>query len=176
MIVDLLFISFIVYGYYLGYRNEPLNKIFRLLPFLMALLAGVYLGPLLYDKMASLWSSEGVLMFLITFLICCFLGWSFSNYLADMFTAWAKKIKIKRSEKILNGITLAWVFLILLSGIISFSSKMQMFSKHTEETSLSFNLLHSLPDSVKKSMQRFQPGFQEFYEKSNKVLDNKTNE
>lgn len=51
---------------------------------------------------------------------------------------------------------------------------MQMFSKNTEETSLSFNLLHSLPDSVKKSMQRFQPGFQEFYEKSNKVLDNKT--
>ncbi len=176
MLIDVAFAICIVYGFYMGYKNEPMNKIFRLFPFLAGLLTGIYLGPIIYDKVAGMWGSDGVLLFLITFIFCCFIGWSFSKYLADMFTTAAKKANIKKPEKMLNGITLSFLFAILFSGLIAFFNKAEIISSKTKDTSISLTVLESLPIKVKESFSRLQPGFKKFYQKSNEVIDHKKSE
>jgi MFS family permease len=176
MIVDILFAVCVGYGFYLGFKNEPLNRIFNFLPFLIGFLVGIYLGPILYDKLAGLWGSDGVWIFVLSFILCAFVGWSFSKYLAEMFLKAAKNMKIKKPEKLLNGITVSFLLSIVFSGLISFFNKAEIISPKLKETSISLALLESLPIKLKASMKRMQPGFREFYEKSNTVINKESDD
>ncbi len=173
MVIDIFFAVCLIYGFYLGFKNEPMNKLFKLLPYLLGLLTGIYIGPFFYDKLAEMVGSDGVGLFLITFLICFFLGWSFSKYLAEMFTIGAKKMNIKKPEKVLNGITLAFFFIIIFSGLISFLNKASVISVKEKESSLSLATVESLPVKVKESVARLKPGFKKFIDKSNEVIEKK---
>lgn len=173
MIIDILFGISLIYGFYLGFKNEPLNKIFKLFPYLMGFLTGVYLAPVLYDKLAEMFGSDGVILFLITFVICCFTGWSFSKHLVDLFTSAAKMVNIKRPEKILNGLTLSFIFIIIFSGLVAFFNKASIISDHQKDTSLSLPVMESLPEKIKDTFVRLKPGFKKFYEKSSGILDHK---
>lgn len=172
MLIDLALAASIIYGFYIGYKNEPLNKIFRLLPFLVGFLTAIYLAPLIYDKLAEMWGSDGIGLFVVAFIICALIGWSFSRYLADLFTKAAKQVKLNKPEKILNGLTVSFLFAILFSGLLAFFSKADIISEKTKDNSLSYGLIDSFPAKLKASFDRLRPGFKKFYEKSNEVIDN----
>jgi len=171
MLIDIALAVCLVYGFYTGYKNEPLNKIFRVLPFLGGFLFAIYLAPLFYDKLAAMWGSDSIILFALSFILCFFIGWSFRRYLADIFTVCAKKMKISKPEKSLNGVTVSFLLAILFSGLLAFFSKADIISEKTRNNSLSLETLESFPVKLKGSIERFKPGFAKFYEKSNEIIE-----
>lgn len=173
MIIDLFLIVAVVYGLYLGFQKEPLRSAFRIFPYIIGTLVAIYLSPSLYDKLAEMWGKNSVVLFLIVVIICFILGSSFTNYLLDWTTKTSKKAGIKKPEKTINAITLAFIFTIVYSGLVTFFEKANMVSDSMKNSSISLSILESLPIKLKATAARMKPGFTNFYNKSNEVIKEK---
>lgn len=173
MIIDILLLVFIAYGLYTGYKKEPFKSLFKFFPYMIGGLITVYLSPVLYDKIAESWGKDSVILFLIVVIICFLIGTSFIKYLVVTVTSFAKKAGIKKPEKSINALTLSFIMAIVFSGLVTFFDKSDLIPERTKDSSISLKVLESLPHKLKASVLRMKPGFKNFYNKSNELIEDK---
>ncbi len=173
MVIDLFLIVAVVYGLYLGFQKEPLKSAFRIFPYLIGIIVAIYVSPYLYDRLAEMWGKDSVILFLLVIIITFLIGSSFTNYLIEKITKSSKKAGIKKPEKTINAITLAFIFIIVYSMLVTFCEKSNLFNDSMRNSSISLKVLESLPLKIKATAARMKPGFTNFYNKSNEVIKKK---
>jgi membrane protein required for colicin V production len=171
MILDILLAIILAYGFYVGYSKGIIKALFAILSVLLAVLASMKLSPLMITFLDGLLSWDPrwiiVLGFALTFIIVV-IG---IRYLGKMIEKTMVKLEINFVNKIIGGGITAGVFLVVFSTFVWFLDDVKLLSEQAKETSMTYNIIRPIPQTVAKIGKKVKPMFQEFWDKTGDAMD-----
>ncbi len=168
MFIDLVAALLILYGFYIGYNRGIVKTVFAVFSIMIGVLAAVKLSPFtiaLLEKFINIHPGlTFILGFALTFIVILILIRFLGKKLEDIL----KFAQINFINKLLGGAIMAILLMIFYSYALWGIDTLQLLSDNNKNSSVSYEYLETLPSKTEKTMAKFKPYFEEFW---NKMVD-----
>lgn len=171
MLIDILALILIVYGFYKGYSRGLINTVFDTLSIVIAIVASLKLSPLIIDVLDKVFKLNPGISFILGFVITFFIIMIFIRFIGKKLESVLKAVKINFVNQIAGGLVMAMVFAILFSGLLWLSNEVSLLPQKTKDQSITYPVLHTLPDVTIKTLKGLQPFFADFWAKTIETID-----
>ena len=172
MIIDILCLGAMVMGFWMGYSRGIIRTIFGLLALFFGLLVTMKFHAVTTDLLGRLFGSDGILIyvagFVITFVAIMFLVRLLAKGLEKMLM----KIKLNFLNKFAGGALFSFMMVIVFSVLVWFTDRANLISENTKQASISYPTLTQLPAASRSLLEKAKPIFSEFWEDTERILDN----
>jgi membrane protein required for colicin V production len=171
MWIDVGFLIFLAYGFYLGYSRGIIKTVYSIISILVAILLSFKISPLLIDVIDSTLklgpTFSFILGFVLTFVIIVFairlIGKAFEKVL--------KTVKLNFINKIAGGVMMAVLFLVCYSWILWFLNQTSIISEQQHNQSITYERLEPIPNQTREAFKQLKPAFEGFWEKSTEAIN-----
>ncbi len=175
MWIDLGFLVFIGYGFYLGYSRGILKTLYSILSIVIAILLCFKLSPFFIEFISNTLKLGATISFILGFILC-FFGIIFIVRLAGRgVEKLFKAIKINFINKIAGGVMMSILFVISFSFIVGFLNQTKLLSEPQKLQSLMFERLEPIPLQAKGAIEQLKPAFKGFWDKSREAINESNN-
>ncbi len=171
MLIDIGFLIFLLYGFYLGYSRGILKTIYAILSIVLAIIISLKFSPFLIDILndsLKLGSTISLIIgFIFIFLTVVFLVRIFGKGVEKLF----KTVKLNFINKIVGGVMMAMLFVVSYSAILWFLNQTNTLSETQKEKSFTYEQLEPIPEQARGAISSLKPAFKGFWEKSREAFD-----
>ena len=176
MWIDLGFLVFLIYGFYLGYSKGILKTIFAILSIFIAIILTMKFSPLLVDFVDNLLKLGPTFSLILGFVICFFVVLLLVRLIGKSVEKIFKAVKLNFINKIVGGVMMALLFVVSYSAILWFLSQTDMLSNQQKEQSVTYEQLEPIPNKARGAIEQLKPAFKGFWEKSMEAFDSPDNQ
>jgi membrane protein required for colicin V production len=174
MYIDLVFLLFALYGFWMGYRKGLIRTLFSLLSFVIGLLLTLKFSPYVIEFMMNVFHLEKILALIIGLLLCFFLIMGVVKWIGNSIEKMLMKAKLNTFNKIQGGIILSFLMIVTYSVIIWFLDKTQLISDHQRLASRTYPFLVELPAKMQTFLMEFKPLFEKFWQLVQDVINTRS--
>lgn len=171
MVIDLLFAIAALYGFWIGYSRGIIQTIFRILAYVIGLMAAFRFAPAMTDFLESVFSNTNPLMFVAGFLLSFVLTMLFIRLLARGLEGLLEAGNINVINQVAGGLLLASVLVLVYSVIVWFADSSKIISEQTKRESYTYEYLEVYPTYVWEVGKHVKPVFQDFWDHTVDFLD-----
>jgi membrane protein required for colicin V production len=171
MVVDLLFLAFAAWGFFLGFNRGIINTVFTILSYTLGFTASVKFAPMMTDVLENLFSTENPLMFLVGFILCFILFMLAIRSVANVLEGALEAANINLINKAIGGGVLAGVMILIYSVGLGWAVDSGTIDRGVTIDSLTYPIIKEYPEQVWKLIEAFKPTFQEFWDDMIDFLD-----
>lgn len=171
MVIDIMLVITLLYGFYLGFSKGIISTVFSVVSLLFGVMAALKFGPATTDFLEKAFDSKNPLMFLagmlLTFVIVMIIIRMFARTLEGLL----KTANINVVNQFLGGILLSGVLIILFSVLVWFGDQARVIDDKTKQTSMTYKYIEDIPGQAKDLAYRFKPMFEDFWNSSLDMMD-----
>lgn len=171
MVIDIIFVITLLYGFYLGFAKGIISAVFTLLSLLFGLMAAFKFAPATTDFLEKAFNNNNPLMFLAGFLLSFVIVMVVIRMIARGLEGILKTANINVINKLAGGVLLGGVLVLLLSVLIWFGDQAHLIDQQTKRQSMTYPYLETFPGEAKSIAYRFKPMFEEFWNSSLDMMD-----
>ncbi len=171
MAIDLLFLIFGLFGFYLGFNRGIIKTIFTFLSYGLGFVAAVKFAPSMTKFLQTLTKYDSSLLFMGGFVLSLLLTIFFMRWIANQLENILQSANINIINRMLGGALLASVMILVYSYLLKFYNVSGGISQVDKEESFFYAFLETYPDQVWKLMGVLKPTFKEFWEYCVDFLD-----
>lgn len=171
MWIDIIFLIFAAYGFYLGFSKGILKTVFTVIAFVIGLMIAVRFSDYLESFLENAFNTEGPVIFLTSFFLTFLLTMAVIRGLAKAIERFLEKIKINFINKAIGGLILAGLFTLLYSGLVWFGDRAGIITDDVRQESQTYPYLQAFPGHVRTFVDKVSPTVNKFRDKSVETLD-----
>ncbi|MEM9884685.1 MAG: CvpA family protein [Bacteroidota bacterium] len=171
MVIDLLFLAFAGWGFYLGFNNGIIKTVFNILSFSIGILAAIKFAPPMTKFLESLFGYDNPLMFLVGAILSFILIMLALRSIANVLEKSLEAANINIINKAIGGGVLAGLMILLYSVLLDLAVSSRTVDQATVNASALYPILEQYPAQVWKVTEALQPTFQDFWDHSVDFLD-----
>ncbi len=171
MVIDILFVITLLYGFYLGFSKGIISAVFTILSLLFGLMAAFKFAPATTDFLEKAFNNNNPLMFLAGVLLTFVIVMVVIRMIARGLEGLLKTANINVLNQLAGGVLLSGVLILLLSVLVWFGDQAHLIDPKTKRTSVTYKYLETFPGQAKDIAYRFKPMFEEFWNSSLDMMD-----
>ena len=171
MIIDLLFLATVGFGFFKGFSQGIINTVFSVLSIVIALMAAFKLSPQMTEMLQKGFNMYNPFMFLVGFIVTFFLTKWILQLASQTVTGVLEAAQVNLINQIVGAGILALVFSFIFSVLIWFADSTRIISDETKALSVSYRLLEPLRETGFKVLGDVKPIFQNFLSHADKMID-----
>ena len=171
MVIDIIFVITILYGFYLGFSRGIISTVFTVLSIVFGMMAAFKFAPATTDFLEKAFNNNNPLMFLAGFLLSFVLTMIIIRMFARGLEGILQTANINVINKLAGGMLLAGVMVLLYSVLLWFGDQARLVDLKTKQTSMTYPYLEKFPEQTKDIAYRFKPMFEEFWNNSLDMMD-----
>lgn len=172
MVIDIVCLIFLAYGFWIGYSRGIIATVLTLVSYVFGILAAMKFGPIaaemLYSAFPALTSAGS---FLVGVVLLFFLTLMFFRIVARGLTSFLKSVDINIVNQILGGVLSGLFFTFIFSGLVYFGDRSRIISDEAKADSITYPVLAQMPDIVIEQGKSLYPVFRDFYDKAVDAMD-----
>lgn len=176
MWIDIGFLIFLGYGFYVGYSRGMLKTLYAVLSIVIAILLSFKLSPFLIEFLDSSLKLGSTFSFILGFILCFIAIVFLVRLLGRTFEKVLKKVKLNFLNKIAGGIVMALVLVFFYAGILWFLNQTNIISEKQKDQSISYYKLEPVPEAMRGAFEQLKPAFKGFWEKSTEAIRESNNQ
>lgn len=170
MWIDIGFLIFLGYGFYLGYSRGIIKTMYAILSIIVAILLSFKISPLFIEILQSTLKLGPTFSFILGFIICFIAIVFLVRLIGKTFEKVLKKVKLNFLNKIAGGIMMSLLFIVCYSGILWFLSQTRIISEKQAEQSVTYEILEPIPNATRGAFTQLKPAFKGFWDKSTEAI------
>jgi membrane protein required for colicin V production len=171
MLIDILFIAAVGYGFFKGFNQGIINTVFSVLSIVIALMAAFKLSPYMTEMLEKGFNIYNPFMFVVGFLVTFFLTKWLLKFLSEALTGILEVAHVNLLNQFIGAGILAIVFSFIFSVLVWFADSTRVISDETKATSVSYRMLEPLRETGFRILGDAKPIFQNFLSRTDKMLD-----
>lgn len=171
MILDVVALILVIYGFSKGYRRGLINTVFDTLSLFIGIVAALKLSPTVIGLLQGILPFNDGVVFLIGLVLTFILVMWIIKFIGDRLEDVIETVQLGAVNKILGGGIMALFIAVILSYAFYFGKKTDMISQATFDQSLTYKYIEPLPDGSKALFEKVKPAFSGFWEKMNETFD-----
>lgn len=174
MILDLICLIFVAYGFWVGYSKGIISTVLSIASYFFGVLAAMKFGPVMADILRDIFkSSEGWQggLFILGVILTFFLTLVLFRLLAKGLTGVLESVNVNVINQILGGMLSGFFFAFVFSGLVLFGDQARIVSEEAKVQSITYKLLKPLPQVVWKQGKALLPVFKDFYDQAADAMD-----
>ena len=173
MIVDIIFVALLAYGFYLGFSQKIIRVVTLSLTVIFALLLSLNLVPFTNELLGSFLETDSTVLFFIallsSFIVAVFLIQLLVSWLEGVF----KKENVGMATRLSSGLIMGAILLVIYGFSLNFFDDADAIGPKTKKDSVTYKFTRQFPEKAKASMVSVQPVIEEFWDYvSGSVQDN----
>jgi membrane protein required for colicin V production len=170
MVIDIILIIFMIYGFWIGFSKGIIGTVFTVLSYVFGGLAAMKLSPSV-TRLLEEQLSPSPLMFILG-IILTFIGtMALLRLIGRSLEGVLQSVNINIINQIMGG-TLSAAFMILIFSILmSFGEASKMVDDKTIQTSMSYPYVKEFPKQMKVVFEKAKPIFLTFWDESTEFMD-----
>ena len=172
MILDLIAVGLVAYGFYQGFSNGLIKTVFTTLSLIIGIVAALKLSPIVIGLLQQAININPAITFVIGFVLTFILVMILIRFLGKQLEKLMNKIHIGGLNKLLGGMVLGLFYAILVSFGVYFMDKVSLVSEDLKQSSFSYPLLEPLPRAAQGIGESLKPVFSEFWDTMMDTMDN----
>lgn len=171
MVIDIIFVITLLYGFYLGFSKGIISTIFTILSLVFGLMAAFKFAEPTTDFLEKAFGSTNPLMFLAGFLLSFVIVMIIIRMLARGLEGALKTANINVLNQLAGGVLLSGIMILLLSVLVWFADQAHLIDNETKRKSITYEHLETFPGQAKGLAYWFKPMFEEFWNSSLDMMD-----
>lgn len=171
MIIDIIAAILVAYGFYTGYQRGLIKTVFNTLSVFIGVLAALKLSPIMIGILQSLISTAPAITFILGFVLTFILFLGIIRFVGKKLEHLFKVVHINFINKIMGGALMSLFFILIFSYAVWGLSELKVLNKSTSETSISYPMLKSIPQTSQTIFIKLKPAFTEFWGKLVETMD-----
>ncbi len=171
MVIDIIFVLVILYGFYLGFSKGIISTVFTLISLTLGLLAAFKFQPGMTAFLERTFNNDSPLMFLAGALLSLSVVMIILRMIARGLEGILKSANINIINQFIGGVILSGILVLLYSFLLWFADSGHMLDKTTKTESMTYIYLEQFPGEVRKIGGSMQPLFSEFWNESLDMMD-----
>ena len=112
MYIDIVFILFALYGFWVGYRKGLIRTLFSLLSFVVGLLLTLKLSPYVIEFIESVFNADRLIALIVGLFLTMFITMGLIKWIGKSIEKMLQKAKLGTFNKIQGGIILAFLMMV----------------------------------------------------------------
>lgn len=172
MVIDIIFVITILYGFYLGFTKGIIQTVFTVLSIFFGMMAAFKFSHATTDFLEKAFNNQNPLMFLAGFLLSFVITMILIRMIARGLEGILKTANINIINKLAGGVLLGGVLVLLYSVLLWFGDQARLVNTQTKQTSVTYPYLEQFPPQARAIASRFEPVFQDFWNQSLDMMDN----
>lgn len=163
MLIDILFLIFAGYGFFLGFSKGIIQTVFTILSYLFGIMAAFRFSPAMTDFLEKSFNTDHPLMFIAGFLLTFVLTMVIIRLLAKTLEGVLQTANVNIINQVAGGALLALFMVLAYSIILWFGDRSKILDENAKQESMIYPLLEDLPTQVWEFGRLLQPTFEEFW-------------
>ncbi len=170
MVIDIVFLVFALWGFYLGFSRGIIQTVFTILSVIFGLMVAFRFGPTVTDFLEST-LSDNALMFIAGFLITFVLTMVIIRTFARLLEGALESANINFINQIIGGIFMASLTILLYSILLWFGDRSHLIQPEAKEGSMTYAYLETYPEQVWAWGGKARPILEDFWDHSVEFMD-----
>lgn len=171
MVIDIILVITVLYGFYLGFARGIIGAVFSILSLLFGMMAAFKFAQPTTDFLEQAFNNDNPLMFLAGFLLSFVIVMVFIRMIARALEGILKTANINVINQLAGGMLLSGILVLLLSVLIWFGDQAHLIDDKTKQQSFTYRYLETFPGEAKTLAYHFKPMFEEFWNSSLDMMD-----
>jgi membrane protein required for colicin V production len=171
MVIDIIFVLAVVYGFYVGYSRGIIKTVFTILSYVIGLIAAFKFAPSATRLLESTFDSNNPLMFIAGFLLAFVGTMLLIRLFAKGLETILETVNVNFVNQVAGGVLMAAVMVLIYSLILWFGDKSNIVSDETKQESFTYDYLEKYPNIVWRSTRQLQPIFVDFWDHTVNFMD-----
>ena len=163
MLVDILFVLVVGYGFYLGFSERVIRTFSLGVLVILALLLSVNLAPIISNFLAPRLSVDGGIIFFIGLLVSFFFGVIVIRMLLSWIEGVVSKDNVSLATQLGSGLIMGSLLLVVYGLGIDAFDKVSGIDRKVKKESVTYDFARGFPTVAKKSIASVQPLAQDFW-------------
>ena len=172
MVIDIICLIFLAYGFWVGYSRGIISTVLSLVSYVFGILAAMKFGPIAAEMTFNAFpavTSAGA--FLLGVVLLFFLTLVLFRILARGLTGALESVNINFINQILGGVLSGLFFTFIFSGLVYFGDRSRIISDEVRADSITYPALSRMPDLVIDNARAIFPIFYDFYDQAVDAMD-----
>lgn len=171
MVIDIICLIFLAYGFWIGYSKGIIATVLTLSSYVVGIVAAMKFGPIMGDViMGMVPQSPHAIAFLGGLLVVFILTLVLFKILAKGMTSFLETVNINFINQILGGVLSGLFFVFIYSGLIYFGDQSRVITPEARQQSVTYPVLEKMPDLVIERGKALYPVFRDFYDKASDAM------
>ena len=175
MWIDIGFILFLAYGFYIGYSRGIIKTLYAILSIVIAILLSFKLSPFLIEIIDNNLKLGSTFSFIIGFVLCFIVIIFVVRLIGRMFEKTLQRVKLNFLNKLAGGFVFSMVMIFLYAGILWFINRTNLISEEQKQQSITYYHLEPVPQTLRGAFEQIRPAFKGFWEKSTEAINESNN-
>ena len=171
MAIDIVFVIFAAYGFYMGFSKGIIKTIFTILSYVIGLMAAFKFSPVVTNFLETTFKTDNPLMYVAGFLLSFVLTMVLIRMLAKGLEGVLQTANINIINQAAGGVVLAAAMVLVYSVILWFGETSHIVNEESKSTSLTYPYLKDFPDQIWEMGEYVRPVFEEFLDHSAEFMD-----
>ncbi len=171
MVIDLVLLIFVAYGFYLGFSKGIIKTVFTVLSYVLGLMAAFKFAPGMTTFLESTFNTTNPLMFVAGFLLSFVLTMILIRMIARGLEGVLQTANVNIINQLLGGGLLAGVMILVYSMLLWFGTNAHIIDEETRAESVTYPYLEQYPAMVLSAGKALKPVFNDFAKASAEFMD-----
>lgn len=163
MVVDIIFILLLVYGFYLGFSQKIIRTVTLSLTVIFALLLSLNIVPFSTELLGAVIKTDSSILFFIallaSFILAVFLIRIIVSWLEGVF----KKENVSMATQLSSGLIMGSILLCIYGSSLNFFDRADAIAPDTKKASITYKFTQQFPERAMASMVSMQPMMEKFW-------------
>ena len=171
MVIDIVLLMFVAYGFYMGFSKGIIRTVFGILSITIGVMASLRFSKATTKFLETSFNSDNPLMYIAGLLLSFILVMVILRVFSRTLEGLLKTANINFINQILGGAILSGALVLLYSVLLWFGDQARMIDTESKQTSISYPYLKEYPQHMRDLGMQFQPILQEFWSESMDMMD-----
>ena len=172
MIIDVICLIFLAYGFWVGFSRGIISTVLVLSSYIFGILAAMKFGRIMSDMLFGWFPAltKGG-SFILGAIVVFFLTLVLFRIIAKGLTGLLETVNINIINQILGGILSGLFFTFIFSGLVYFGDQSRIITDEARSGSVTYPVLNRMPDIVIDRAKSLYPIFRDFYDRAVDAMD-----
>ncbi len=171
MVLDIIIILLIAFGFYSGYAKGIIETLFAVVSVIISIAAALKLSPIVGEILVGTFGMEGNVALIIALIATFFLFLVFIRFVGARIEGLLKTLNINFINKLAGGLLMAMLYTIMLSMIMGLVREYRLSSPEFFDDSNLFSIVEPLSDQSVKFVMSVAPDLKEYWQKLMENMD-----
>lgn len=171
MIIDILLLLVLAYGFYLGFSRGIIKTIFSILAYVVGLIAAIKFSPAMTDLLEAAFNTNSPFMYVAGLIVSFVLTMFLFRLLARGLEGILETVHINIINQIAGGALLSAFMILVYSLLLWFADSSGILDAQTKRDSVTYTYLEDYPNYAWSAGQKLKPLFVDFWDHTVTFLD-----
>ena len=171
MAIDITFLIFAGWGFYMGFSKGIIRTVFTILSYTLGLVAAFKFAPPMTKFLESVFNDDNALMFIAGFILSFVLTMLGLRAIARGLEGLLETAQINIVNKLIGGSVLTAGMILVFSVLVQFADRASTLSPEVKGDSITYPYVEQYPDLVWQLADQGRPIFENFWDHSVDFID-----